>query len=98
MEFRIMLHSGLSSRAAPPEAMELLWQHLEPSVQSNEDDVSLARVGAQIWVTWGPDVSSSPDSRERFEIGRTAVADIVRSVCEDAPELDFGWFAVGFVN
>jgi hypothetical protein len=98
MQFRIMRHSGIASPAAPAEAMERLWQRLQPSLATSEDDISLARVGAQIWVTWGPDVRFSPDSRERFEIGRATVVNMVRSVCEHAPELEFGWFAVGFID
>ena len=98
MQFRIMRHSGLASPAPPAEAMELLWQRLGPSLESNDEDVSLARVGAQIWVTWGPDVRFSLDSRERFEIGRATVVNMVRSACEHAPELEFGWFAVGFID
>ncbi len=98
MQFMITRHSGLASPAAPADAVELLWPRLQPSLQPNDEGISLARVGAQIRVTWGPDVGSSPDSRERSEIGRAAVAKIVRSVCEQAPELEFGWFAVGFVD
>jgi hypothetical protein len=98
MQFRIMRHSGLGSPAAPADAIESLWQRLKPGVKLNDDDVSLTRVGAQIWLTWGPDVSTSPDSRERSEIGRSAVVNLVRSVCEQSPELEFGWFAVGFID
>jgi hypothetical protein len=78
--------------------MDLLWERLQTGLEPTDDDVSLARVGAQIWVTWGPEVGSSPDARERSEIGRRTVANIVRSVCEHAPELEFDWFAVGFID
>jgi hypothetical protein len=98
MQFRIMRHSGLAAPAAPADAMELLWERLQSNLEPNDDAVSLARVGAQIWVTWGPDLGTSPDSRERSEIGRSAVANIVRSVCEHSPDLEFDWFAIGLID
>ena len=42
----------------------------------------------------GEDAPISMERDEREEIGRRAVLDIVRSVCERAPELKSDWFAV----
>ena len=102
MQFRITSHSGLASRTRPDNAIDLLWQRLQEVDRSIDgpidDEASFARVGRQIWVTWGPDVVASPERRERSEIGRSAVAGMVREACEVAPELDFDWFAVGFIS
>jgi hypothetical protein len=78
--------------------MDLLWQRLGPGGGTIDDEASFARVGDQIWVTWGPEVAASPERRERSEIGRSAVMEIVRQACSDAQELEFDWFAVGFIH
>jgi hypothetical protein len=79
--------------------MDLLWARLQGGRGPIDDDASFARVGNQISVTWGPEVEASPERRERSEIGRAAVLNIVRQACEQAPEeLEFNWFAVGFIH
>jgi hypothetical protein len=102
LEFRITSHSGLASRTRPENAIDLLWHRLQTIGGSIDgpidDEASFARVGRQIWVTWGPDVVASPERRERAEISRHAVAEMVRAACEQAPGLDFDWFAVGFIH
>ncbi len=86
----------------PNNAIDLLWDRLQgidrPIDGPIDEEASFARVGRQIWVTWGPDVMASPERLERSEIGRSAVAEMVREACEEAPGLDFGWFAVGFIH
>jgi hypothetical protein len=99
LEFRITSHSGLASSARSADAIDLLWDRLQRGGGAVDDDVSFARVGNQIAVTWGPQVEASPERRERSEIGRAAVLNIVRQACEQAPaELEFNWFAVGFIR
>jgi hypothetical protein len=102
LQFRITSHSGFTSPARPENAIDLLWLRLQAIDRSADgpidDEASLARVGRQIWVTWGPGVVASPERRERSEIGRSAVAEMVREACENAPELDFDWFAVGLIH
>jgi hypothetical protein len=68
----------------------LLW----PRLDANGDDVRFAKVGAEIRATWGEDAPISMERDEREEIGRRAVLDIVRGVCERVPELESDWFAV----
>jgi hypothetical protein len=98
LEFRITSHSGLTSPARSADAMDLLWERLQRG-GGPDDDASFARVGNQISVTWGPALEASPERRERSEIGRAAVLNIVREACEQAPkELEFNWFAVGFLD
>jgi hypothetical protein len=69
--------------------MDLLWQRLGAS----HDEASFAKVGHEITATWGKDVPSMARD-EHAEIGRRAILDIVRDVCERAPELELDWFAV----
>ncbi len=40
------------------------------------------------------DTPVSMESDEREEIGRRVVLDIVREVCDAAPQLNLDWFAV----
>ena len=87
MTFGITLHAG---SAAPVDALDLLWQRLE----GKRDDARFDRVGVEISATWEEDVSSSMERDEREEVGRRAVLDIVRDVCERAAELESDWFAV----
>jgi hypothetical protein len=70
--------------------LDLLWQRLGPKY----DAVSFAKVGGEIKATWRDDASASRTRDERAEIGRRAVYDVVRDVCERAPELKSDWFAV----
>jgi hypothetical protein len=86
------------SHTRPADAMDLLWQRLRPGGGPVDHEASFARVGDQIWVTWGPEVAASPERRERSEIGRNAVVEIVRQACWDAQELELDWFAVGFIH
>lgn len=87
MQFRITPHSAL---APPPDALELLWEQLGGYFE----DVSFVKVGPEIMATTGEDAPVSMTVDERVEIGRRAVLDIVREICEGAPELRSDWFAV----
>lgn len=87
MQFRITPHSAL---APPPDALELLWEQLG----GYHEDVSFAKVGPEIMATTGEDAPVSMTVDERVEIGRRAVLDILREVCDGAPELRSDWFAV----
>ncbi len=87
MQFRIAPHSGFD---APPDAVELLWQRLGV----RRDGVSFAKIGAEITARMVEDAPVSMTSDERSEIGRRAVLDAVREVCDGAPELKSDWFAV----
>jgi hypothetical protein len=74
----------------PDDAVDLLLQRLGP----NRDRASFAKVGAEIWVTLEADAPVSMTHDERADIGRRAVLDVVRDVCEGAPELRWDWYAV----
>jgi hypothetical protein len=87
VQFRITLHSGY---APPPDALDLLWERLGPQ----REEVSFAKVGPEIRATTGEDAPVSMTSDERAEIGRRAVLDIVRDVCDGTPELRSDWFAI----
>jgi hypothetical protein len=92
VKFRIAPHSGFTASRRPANAIDLLWQRLS----AGHDEASFAKVGLEIEVTWGEDLPVSMERDERAEIGRRAVLEIVRDVCERAPELELDWFAVGF--
>ena len=87
MEFRITLHSGLGR---PSDALELLWRRLG----THREGVAFAKVGDEIRATAREDPSVEMTWDERAEIRRRMVLEIVRSVCEQATELDWDWFAV----
>jgi hypothetical protein len=87
VKFRITRHSGHS---APADALDLLLQRLG----AKRGEVSFAKVGGEIRAAWGKDAPVSMTRDERLDIGRRAVLDIVRDVCERAPELRLEWFAV----
>jgi hypothetical protein len=88
VNFRITRHSGW---AAPDDALDMLWQRLG----AHREEASFAKAGAEIRVRWARDAPSSIDRNEREEVGRIAILEIVRNVCEQAPELRSDWFAVG---
>jgi hypothetical protein len=88
VNFRITRHSGW---AAPDDALDMLWQRLG----AHREEASFAKAGAEIRVSWGSDAPSSIDRYEREEVGRIAILEMVRTVCEQAPELRSDWFAVG---
>jgi hypothetical protein len=87
VNFKITRHSG---RAAPENALDLLWERLD----AGRDEASFVRGRSEIRATWGIDVPVAMERDEREEVGRTAILDIVRGVCDHAPELRSDWFAV----
>lgn len=87
MYFRITRHSGY---AAPPDAIELLARRLG----TQRSDISFAVKGAEIRARWDGDTGRSATRDNLAEIGRWVVFELVREVCEDAPELETDWFAV----
>lgn len=87
MQFNITPHSVYDP---PADAVELLWQRLGAS----RDDVSFAKVGAQITARTDEDAPVSMTRDERAEIGRRAVLNVVREVCEGTPGLNSDWYAV----
>jgi hypothetical protein len=87
VNFRITRHSGW---AAPENALDLLWEQLG----ARRDETSFARARTEITATWGVDVPAAMERDEREELGRVAILEIVRQVCEQAPQLNGDWFAV----
>jgi hypothetical protein len=90
VKFRITSHSGFRGSTRPANALDLLWQRLGAS----RDQVSFAKVGAEIRATLREDAAVSLDQDVRVRMGRRAVLDAVIEVCERAPELNSDWFAV----
>jgi hypothetical protein len=87
VQFRITPHSAV---APPVDALDLLWQHLG----SEREEMSFERLSSEITATMGADAPVSMTRDERIHIGRRAVLDVLREVCEEAPELRSDWFAV----
>jgi hypothetical protein len=87
VRFRITHHSGF---AAPADALDLL----SARVGASRDGVSFAKVGQQLRALTPDDAPVSMTRDERVEIGRRAVLDLVREVCEGSTELKSDWFAV----
>jgi hypothetical protein len=87
VRFKITRHSGFS---APEDALELLVQRLGP----RREEVSFAKVGGEIWATLQSDAPVSMTHDERSDIGRRAVLDVVREVCDGMSGLKSDWFAV----
>jgi hypothetical protein len=76
--------------APPADALDQLWQHLGTERQ----EMSFQKLSGEITVTPGADAPVSMTRDERVHIGRRAVLDVLREVCEEAPELRSDWFAV----
>ncbi len=87
MRFRITHHSGF---AAPADALDLL----SARAGASRNGVSFAKIGQYIRAMTSEDAPVSMTRDERIEIGRRAVLDVVREVCESSTELQSDWFAV----
>jgi hypothetical protein len=74
--------------------MELLLRHLGAQV----DEVSFAMVGNEIRATSGEGYGDSTTREIRVDVERRAIVDLIRDVCERAPELDSDWFAVSYLD
>ncbi len=88
MKFAVTHHSG---SGAPADALDLLWQHLE---NLRHEEVSFNRRGPEILAHTGQDAPISMERDEREEIGRLAVLECVREVCDQHPELRSSWYAI----
>jgi hypothetical protein len=87
VDFSITRHSGWSS---PENAIDLLWERLG----ARREEASFARERTEIRAIWRVDLPVAMERNEREELGRAAILEIVRGVCEKAPELKSDWFAV----
>jgi hypothetical protein len=87
MKFRITRHAS----ASPPEhALDLLSERM----RGRHEDVSFARVGAEITAKLDRDDPIAMTQDERTDIGRRAVLGAVAEICERTPELKLDWYAV----
>jgi len=74
--------------------MELLLRRLG----AQADDISFAMVRDGITAT-SPESDGDSTTREiRVEVERQAIVDLIRDVCERAPELESDWFAVSYLG
>jgi hypothetical protein len=87
VRFRITHHSGF---AAPADALDLL----SARAGASRNGVAFARIGHYVRAMTPEDAPVSMTRDERIEIGRRAVLDVVREVCETSTELKSDWFAV----
>jgi len=73
--------------------MQLLMRRLG----AQRGEVSFAIVGGEIRARLGDD-DDDPGTREaRAEAGRWTVFELVKDVCERAPELKTDWYAVSYI-
>jgi hypothetical protein len=85
--FGITRHSGFG---APEDALDLLWERLA----AEHEEASFVKGRTEIRATWGIDIPVAMERDEREELGRIAILEIVRGVCEQSPALRSDWFAV----
>lgn len=88
MKFRITRHSTSSS---PEDALDRLSERLG----KHREEVFFASRGSEIRATIHDEAPVAMTSDERAEIGRRAVLQVVKDVCERVPDLKFDWYAVG---
>ena len=74
--------------------MELLLRRL--GAQAGE--VSFAMVGDEIRATSEEVDGDSTTTETRVAVEREAILDLIRDVCERAPELESNWFAVSYLG
>ncbi len=89
MRFKI---TGHSTYAPPEDALDRLWQQLGP----RREEMSFARVGAEIKVELDEDAPVAMTRDERVDAGRRVVLELVTDICEATPGLQADWFAVSF--
>lgn len=87
MKFKITIHAR---SGAPSDAVALLFERLGPS----RDSVRFSKPGVAIMANWVTDAPVTMERDERSEVGRQTVWDIVRTVCEDTPDLRSQWYAI----
>ena len=74
--------------------MELLLRRL--GAQADEISFAIARDGI---MATSPESPGDSTTREiRVEVERQAIVDLIRDVCERAPELESDWFAVSYLD
>jgi hypothetical protein len=74
--------------------MELLLRRLG----AQTDDFSFAMAGGEIRATSDERYGDSTTRETRVEVEREAIVDLIRDVCERAPELESDWFAVSHLD
>jgi hypothetical protein len=87
VDYQITRHSGF---AAPDDALDLLWA----SLGARHEDALFSKGVREIRARWTVDVPVAMESNERQELGRAAIFEIVRTVCERTPGLRADWYAV----
>jgi hypothetical protein len=87
VKFAITIHSGFG---APSDALERLWERLG----ARRADAYFSKGYAEIRASYGEDLPVSMERDQQAEIGREAVLEIVRDVCDGAAELKFDWYAI----
>jgi hypothetical protein len=88
VDFVITRHSA---NAPPGDAVEQLWPRLDGG---RHRDLRFRKTRDEIRVVT-PDEPRVPMADDEWvEDCRRAIMEIVRSVCEQPPELEFAWFAV----
>ena len=55
-------------------------------------------VGAEIRATSAEALGDSTTRETRVEVERQAIVELIRDVCERAPELESDWFAVSYLG
>lgn len=91
MRFRITRHSG---HAAPTDALELLLRRLG----ARRGEITFTMSRAEIWASCGEEHTRAEAREEKAEAARWEIFELVREVCEGAPELNVEWFAVSPVR
>jgi hypothetical protein len=88
VDFLITLHSGYG---APEGAIERLAEALGP----RRGGARFGKVGREIRASWSEEMPISMERDEREELGRLAMLEILRDLCDGSSgELDLRWFAV----
>lgn len=87
MRFTVTKHTAVKP---PEEAVEML----SSQIPARRQDVAFSRIGGEIRARVDRDDAVWMTTDERVEIGRKAVLDILREVCERSPELKLDWFAI----
>jgi hypothetical protein len=88
VDFRITPHSGYG---APEGAIERLAEALG----SRRGAARFGKVGGEIRASWSDELPVSMERDEREELGRVAILEILRELCDGSSgNLDLSWFAV----
>lgn len=88
MDFAVTRHAA---QKAPADALERLWARIEGR---RFEDITFLRTARDIRADVGHDSPILMEREEREAIGRRAILDCLREICEEAPELRVDWYAV----